>query len=249
MLDNKVSYSRNGNVTEKHQKTAIITGASRGFGAAIAKLLAKTDINLVLIAKSKKRLEKIDDDIKDISGKSATLLPIDLRDEEKYPMLAQAIYERFGKCDILIGNAAVFGGYHPIGHIKIKDWQDVMQVNVTANLHLLQNLTPLLKLSPNGRVVMISSHGATYPMSFACAYSASKAALENMTKCYAQEISNITNIKANIFTPPMMDTDMVRAAHPGGDYANMAQCDDIAPQILPLLADDCAYHGEVIAAK
>lgn len=234
---------------QKDQKLAIITGASRGFGAAIAKLLAKQNVNLVLIAKNQKRLEQIDDDIKNISGQSATLLPMDLRDEEKFPMLAQAIYERFGKCDILIGNAAILGGLHPIGHIKTNDWQDVMQVNVAANLHLLQNLTPLLKLSNHGRVVMVSSHAAQSPMSFACAYSASKAALENMVTCYAQEIANITHIKANIFRPPVMDTDMVRTAYPGGDYAQYASCDDIAPQILPLLADDCQQQGDIIRAK
>ena len=232
--------------TNYKDKVILITGASRGFGAALAKSLAAKNAQLILTARNQAALEEIDDDIFSISHQHATLLPLNLCHHEQFPALSQAIYDRFGKLDCFIGNAAIFGGYHPIGHIKHHHWQKLVDTNITANLHLLQNLTPLLKQSKYGRVVMLSSQLTDNPPAFASCFHATKAALEAIVKSYAKEIDNITNIKANIYRPNKMQTASFLSSHPGVDTNNIATADMMVDGIYPLLADDCSYNGDII---
>ena len=128
-------------------RIALITGASRGIGRAVALRFAKEGAKLILVARNKAALEEVDDEIKEITGSSATLVPLNMTDYDGVDKLGGAIHERFGKLDILIGNAAILGPLSPMGHIKAKDWGQVMDVNLTANWRLLRSCDPLLRLS------------------------------------------------------------------------------------------------------
>ena len=144
-------------------RIALITGASRGIGRAVALRFAKEGAKLILVARNKAAMEEVDDEIKEITGSSATLVPLNMSDYDGVDKLGGAIHERFGKLDILIGNAAILGTLSPMGHIKAKDWGQVMDINLTANWRLLRSCDPLLRSSDAGRCVFVTSTVGSLP--------------------------------------------------------------------------------------
>lgn len=226
-------------------KTALVTGASRGIGAAAAKLLAGEGAHVILIARTVGGLEAVDDEIKSFGGK-ATLMPLDLFKLGDLDALGPTLYQHFPKLDIFIGNAAMLGTLAPLGHLKPDEWQKVMDLNVTANFRLIRTLDPLLKAAPNGRAVFVTS-GVTQDLkAYWGGYAVSKAALEALAKIYAAECAN-TNVKVNILDPGRVRTAMRAQAYPGEDPQQRPHPDDIAPYFLKLVGDDCGLNGETLA--
>lgn len=226
-------------------KTALITGASRGIGAAIARLLAREGAHVILVARTIGGLEAVDDAIRAEGGR-ATLMPLDLFKLEALDALGPTLHQHHPHLDMLIGNAAMLGTLAPIGHIKPAEWQKVMDLNVTANFRLIRTLDPLLRAAPAGRAVFVTSGAARNPRAYWGGYAVSKAALEMLVQTYAAECEG-TSVKANIFDPGRVRTAMRAQAYPGEDPQSRPAPEDIAPYVLPLLREECAMNGEILS--
>lgn len=225
-------------------KIALITGGSRGIGAAAAKELARQGAHVILIARTIGGLEAVDDEIKALGGK-ATLMPLDLFKLDELDALGPTLYQHFPKLDIFIGNAAMLGTLAPLGHIKPDEFQRVMDLNVTANYRLVRTLDPLLKASDNGRVVFVTSGITQDYKAYWGEYAVSKAALEALAKVYAAECAN-SNVKVNIIDPGRVRTAMRAQAYPGEDPQKRPHPDEIAPYFLKLVANDCTMNGQTL---
>ena len=215
-------------------RVALITGASRGIGYAISKLIAKKGAHVIAVARTVGGLEELDDEIK-ASGGTCTLVPLDLRDFDAIDQLGASIYDRWKKLDLLVGNAGVLGKLSPIGHIEPKTFDEVIAINLTANWRLIRSLDPLLRKSKSARGVFISSSAAKNCKPYWSAYSASKAALEAIVRTYATEIENISNVKINLVDPGPIRTAMRAKAMPGEDPVTLTTPNELAEKILPLL--------------
>src|SRR5215475_8374902 len=167
-------------------RIALVTGASRGIGAAIALELAHAGAHVVAVGRTVGGLEDLDDRIR-AAGSSATLVPLDVKDSEGIARLALALNERYRRLDVLVGNAGILGPLSPLGHVSPKEWDDVIAVNVTANWRLIRSMDPLLRLSDAGRAVFISSGAASLGLAYWGPFSVSKAALEVLGRTYAAE--------------------------------------------------------------
>jgi NAD(P)-dependent dehydrogenase (short-subunit alcohol dehydrogenase family) len=223
---------------------ALITGASRGIGKACALKLAAQGAHCILVATTTGGLEEVDDEINALGG-SATLVPMDVTDYPAIDRLGASLFERYGKLDILVGNAGILGKLSPVGHIDPKDWDKVLAVNLTANWRLLRSMDPLLRQSHGGRVVMVTSSVAAKPRAYWSIYAVSKAGLENLTLMYGEEVLK-TNIKVNLLDPGGTATRMRAEAFPGEDQATLKTPDDVAETILELCLPECTHHGELI---
>jgi len=228
-------------------RLALVTGASRGIGAAIAKALAAEGAHVVLTARTVGGLEEVDDAIRGAGGK-ATLAPVDLTDGDKIDVLGASIFQRFGKLDILIGNAGMLGGLSPLPHVDPKAWERAFKLNVHANFRLIRSFDPLLRASDAGRAVFVTSGAARRVTPYWGVYSATKLALEQLVLTYAAEVAN-TNLKVNLFSPGATASRMRAEAMPGEDPASLPQPDDVAPKILPLLSPACTAHGQTLTAR
>jgi NAD(P)-dependent dehydrogenase (short-subunit alcohol dehydrogenase family) len=228
-------------------KIALITGASRGIGAAVAKRFATEGAHVILVARTQAGLEEVDDKIRDAGGK-ATLFVSDLTDYEKTDQMGAALFERFGRLDVLVGNAGILGDLCPIGHIDPQAWDQVMAVNTTANWRLLRSCDPLLRQSDAGRAIFVSSSVGATPKAYWSIYAISKAALEMMVKIYAQENEN-TPIRANLINPGATRTNMRALAMPGEDPETLKTPDDVTDYFVDLAVSDCTHNGETITAK
>lgn len=205
--------------TRLQGRIALVTGASRGIGAATAIAYAREGAHLILIARNTGGLEEVDDQIQALGG-SATLAPMDLAVEGGIEDLSRQIYERWGRLDILVGNAGILGDLTPVGHIDPKIWQEALAVNVTANWRLLRSMDPLLRQSDAGRAIFITS-GATRSLPpYWGTYSATKAALEALVCTYAHEIEK-TSVRANLVNPGPTRTRMRAQAFPGEEAENL----------------------------
>ena len=180
-------------------RIALVTGASRGIGHATAIALARAGAHVVAVARTVGGLEELDDAIRKLGG-SATLVPLDVRDSDGIARLAAALDERYGRLDVLIGNAGIGGPSSPLGHVEPKAWDDVMAINVTANWQLIRHLEALLRASDAGRAVFISSGAAHNGRAYRGPYNVSKAALEALARTFANETLS-TNIRVNVFNP------------------------------------------------
>lgn len=225
-------------------RIALITGASRGIGAAVARLFASHGAHVILTARTTGGLEETDDAIRDAGG-AATLVPLDLRDFDQIDHMATATAERFNRLDILVGNAAVLGVLGPTGDMMPEVWQEVMDVNVTANWRLIRSFDPLLRKSDAGRAIFVTSGVTSCVFPYWSAYAASKASLEILARTYAGEVQK-TSIHVNLLDPGIVATAMRVVAFPGEDAATLAQPDDIAPAFLELALASCRKHGEII---
>ena len=224
-------------------KIALITGASRGLGRAIALALAAEGAHIIATARTVGGLEELDDEIKKL-GASATLVPMDITDSAGIDRLGAAIFERWKKLDILVGNAGVLGKLTPLPHLDPKVWDDVMAVNVTANYRLLRSMDPLLRLSEAGRAVFVTSGVAHSTPAYWGAYSISKAALEAMVKTYAAEMAT-TKMRANLFSPCATRTKMRAQAMPGEDASKLPSAEDVAAQVVQMCGAAFVDNGAV----
>ena len=220
-------------------RVALVTGASRGIGRAVALELARAGAHVVALARTQGALEELDDDIRALGGE-ATLVPCDLADFESIDRLGAAIFERWGRLDVLVGNAGILGPISPLAHVDPKDWNKVLAVNVTANWRLLRSFDLPLRASAAGRVVFVTSGAAhrARMKPYWGPYAISKAALEAMARTYAAETENITNIKVMLANPGPLRTRMRALAMPGEDPATLAPPDGFAKKILALCAPD-----------
>ena len=229
-------------------RIAVVTGASRGIGAAVAKRFAAEGAQLVLIARTVGGLEELDDEIRAAGGLQPILVPHDLRDFDGLDRLGASLNERFGKLDILVGNAGILGPLTPVGHIPPEAWQEVMDINVTANYRLIRSLDPLLRLSDAGRAVFVTSGAASGRMAYWGPYAISKAALEALVRSYAAEITK-TTVRANLLSPGPIRTGMRAAAFPGEDPMSLRTPEEICDLFLDLASPACQRNGEVVEAR
>jgi NAD(P)-dependent dehydrogenase (short-subunit alcohol dehydrogenase family) len=229
---------------ELENRIAVVTGASRGIGKSTALALARQGAHVIAIARTQGGLEELDDEIKALGG-SATLVPADVKDFPALDRLGAAIHERWGRLDILIGNAGVLGKLSPLGHIEPKSWDEVMAINVTANWRLIRSLDPLLKRSEDGRAIFVTSGAAQKAFAYWGTYSISKAALEALVKTYAAEVAT-TKVTANMFSPGPTRTRMRALAMPGEDPLTLPTPDEVAEQLaqmcLPSFKDNGATY-------
>ena len=227
------------------KKVALITGASKGIGAALATGFADAGYHVVLLARDQSALEAIDDRISK-SGGSATLIPFDLKKLDELEALGPLIDQKFGRLDVLISNAGLLGGLTPVSHSKMKDWQDNMTVNVLANVQLIRTLDPLLRASPTGKAIFMTTGKAKNPTAYWGSYSASKAALDNLVSVYATEVAN-SNLGVHLVRPGVVQTDMLNLAYPGG-YQNgpVKQPEDLVKPFLNICAGAKDSHPTYI---
>jgi NAD(P)-dependent dehydrogenase (short-subunit alcohol dehydrogenase family) len=224
-------------------RVALLTGASRGIGAALSLQLAQAGAHVVAVARTVGGLEELDDKIK-AAGGSATLVPLDVRDFDGIARLALVLNERFARLDVLVGNAGVIGPLSPLGHIEPKDWDNVFAVNVTANWQLIRTMDPLLQRAPAGRAVFMTSAVAHMGRAYWGPYAASKAALEEIVRAYAAECAT-TPVRTNLFAPGPTRTRMYLGAFPGADPATLPMPEQVAPAIMPLCLPECTESGRI----
>jgi NAD(P)-dependent dehydrogenase (short-subunit alcohol dehydrogenase family) len=223
------------------ERVALVTGASRGIGRAVAVQLAREGWRVVCVARAQKALEELDDRIRGHGGE-ATLVPLDLRDGNAIDHLGAAIYERFGKLDALAACAGTLGSLTPAQQITPAVMDETMAVNFTANYRLIRALHPLLRVSDAGRAVFVTSGASRNLHAYWGPYAASKAALDALIGCYAQEL-NITPIRANLFNPGPTRTAMRAKAFPGEDPMTLPTPEEVAPHIVAMLQPDYTENG------
>jgi NAD(P)-dependent dehydrogenase (short-subunit alcohol dehydrogenase family) len=222
---------------------AVVTGASRGIGYTTALELAKAGAHIIAVARTSGGLEELDDEIKKLGG-SATLVPMDIKDYAAIDRLGAAIYERWGKLDILVGNAGILGPLSPLGHVEPKAFDDVIAINLTANWRLIRSLDPLLLASDAGRAIFVSSGAAHKTLAYWGPYSVSKAALQALVMTYAAEKLN-TNVRVSLVNPGPLRTKMRAEAMPGEDPMSLKTPEDLAPHIVRLASPFSTDHGVI----
>ena len=217
-------------------RIAVITGASRGIGRAVALGMAAEGAHVILIARTVGGLEEVDDEIRKVGGK-ATLAPFDLTD---LPAI-----DRLGKLDILVGNAGLLGTLTPLSHLEPKDWDKTLAVNVTANWRMIRSFEPLLKRSDAGRAIFVTSGAAQKCKPYWGSYSITKAALDAMMKTWAAEVEK-TPIRVNSVSPGPTRTAMRKKAMPGEDPTTLTKPADLVPLFIELALPSCTRHGEIV---
>ncbi len=234
--------------TSFKDRLALITGASRGIGRAVALELARQGAHLIITARTSGALEELDDEIRTFGAK-ATLLTLDLSDGAKIDQLGPTLYQRWGKLDILIGNAGILGPLSPLNHVTEDAWNAVLDINLTANWRLIRALDPLLKRSDAGRAVFTTSSGAaSAKRAYWGPYGVSKAGLETLVKTYALEVQS-TPVRANLVYPGAIRTEMRAKAFPGEDPKTLPTPEDIAPLFLELASPECKLNGCVVSFR
>lgn len=225
-------------------RVALVTGASRGIGAAIAIELAKRGVHVVITARTQGGLEEVDDAIRGAGG-TATLLPLDLRDEAALDTLGPSLFERFRRLDVLVSNAAVLGRLTPAAHILPRDWADVVAVNLAAAWRLIRGCGPLLALAPAGRAVFVTDAVARHPTAYWGAYGATKAGMEHLALAWAAE-TRTSNVRVNLFDPGIVGTRLRAEAMPGEPREGLASPESVAGAIADLCGEAEIRHGETV---
>lgn len=225
-------------------RIALVTGASRGIGRAVALAYAREGAHIIAVARTAGALEELDDEIREIGG-NATLIQLNLNHGKKVDALGPSLYERWGKLDILVGNAGILGPLSPLGHVSERDWEQVLTINVTANWRLIRTLDPLLRKSDAGRAIFVSSGAAQKCRPYWGPYSVSKAALEALVKTYAGEVEN-SPVRANLLNPGPVATGMRAKAMPGEDPETLPKPEDLAELFIELALPACTQNGAVV---
>lgn len=225
-------------------RIAVITGASRGIGRAVALGMAAEGAHVILVARTVGGLEEVDDEIRKVGGK-ATLVPFDLTDLPAIDRLGATIFERWGKLDILVGNAGSLGTLTPLSHLEPKDWDKTLAINVTANYRMIRSFEPLLKRSDAGRAIFVTSGAAQKCKPYWGSYSITKAALDAMMKTWAAEVEK-SAIRVNSVSPGPTRTAMRKKAMPGEDPTTLTKPADLVPLFIELAMPDCTRHGEIV---
>ena len=225
-------------------KLALVTGASRGIGRAVAVALAAEGAHVVLLARTQGALEKLYDEITKAGGE-ATGVPMDLTDLQAIDRLGAQLAERWGRLDILVGNAGVLGPLTPVSHVAPDEFVKTMSVNVTANARLIRALHPLLMQSSAPRAVFVTSGAAHKAKPFWGPYAVSKAALNALVQVWANEHAN-ENLRANLLSPGPVRTAMRAKAMPGEDPTTLPEPAALVPLFLELLSEAETRTGEII---
>lgn len=227
-------------------RVALVTGASRGIGRAVALALAEAGAHVVAMARTQGGLEELDDAIK-AKGGAATLVPCNIKDFAAFDRLKEALFQRWGKLDILVANAGILGPLTPLAQVEAKAWDDVMAINVTANVRLLGALDLLLRKSDAGRVVMLTS-GAAHRAEmkpYWGPYAISKGAVDSIVRTYAAETQNVSAIRAMLVNPGPMRTKMRAQAMPGEDPMTLKTPEELAPKIVELCLPSWTETGKL----
>ena len=228
-------------------RVALVTGASRGIGKAAAIGLATAGAHVVCLARTVGGLEATDDEIKKTGG-SATLVPLNIREFEALDRLGRTIFERWGRLDAFFANAGALGVLTPLAHLDPKVFQELIEVNVTANWRLIRSLDPLLRQSDAGRALFVTSGAARHHTAFWGGYGMAKAALESLALTYAAECAT-TKIKVNLLSPGAVRTGMRAKAMPGEDPLTLPPPEALAPLIVECLSPSFAKNGELVVFK
>lgn len=225
------------------QRIILVTGASKGIGRAAAIELAKAGNHVIAVARSEKALTALDDEILAATNRNATLIPMDLRDMAAIDRLAGALLERFGRLDGLLGNAGVLGTLGPLETISPAAFTETLEINFTANWRLIRATHPLLRMSEAGRALFVTTGIVPRPRAFWGVYGASKAALETMIACYADEIEK-TPIRVNLFDPGAVRTEMRFKAMPGEDPLTLPTPQEVAATLPQYFEPEFTQHGQ-----
>jgi len=232
-----------------HNRIALVTGATRGIGQAAALGLARAGAHVIAIGRTQGGLEALDDQIFAETGAHATLVPFDLRQPEGLDVLGATIHERWGKLDVLVHAAAVLGGITPTGHIDPKRWDETLTVNLTASWRLIRAMEPLLKASDAGRAIFLTTGRVVRPKAFWGAYAATKAGMEALVRCWADEVEH-TPVRAVLLDPNTMRTRMRAEAYPGEDPLTVPEPAEIAPLVVQLAQADLGQpHTPVVFSE
>jgi NAD(P)-dependent dehydrogenase (short-subunit alcohol dehydrogenase family) len=229
-------------------RIALVTGATRGIGEAVALGLAQAGAHVVAVGRTQGALEALDDAILTATGEHATLVPLDLREPDGLDQLGAALYERYGKLDVLVGAAGVLGALTPVGHLDPKGWDMIMATNLTANWRLIRSMDPLLRRAEAGRAIFLTSSLARTHRAFWGGYAASKAGLEAVVGCYDDEMEN-TTVRAVCVDPGAMRTRMRAGAFPGEDPQTVPAPDTLVPLIVDLARPDRVPPKGVVRFK
>jgi len=227
-------------------RVALVTGASRGIGAATARALADAGAHVVMTARTVGGLEAAEEAIH-AAGGQASLAPLDLLDGAGIDRLGAVLFERFGRLDIAVLNAAMLGSLGPIAHADPKEVAEVFALNVLAQQRLIRALDPALRAAPAGRLVAVTSSVATAPRQYWGVYAASKAALETLVDTWAEEVAALSPARAAILNPGATRTAMRARAFPGEDAATLKPPEAVADRIVQLLAQDFANRARATA--
>jgi NAD(P)-dependent dehydrogenase (short-subunit alcohol dehydrogenase family) len=211
----------------------------------VAERFACEGAHLVLAARTVGGLEETDDRVR-AAGGGATLVPLDLRDFIKIDELAAALYQRYGRLDILVGNAAEFGVFSPLGHIDPGTWGEVVDLNLSTNWRLIRAMDPLLRAAPAGRAIFVTSRLARDALPYYGAYAVSKAGLETMVRIYAGEIAR-TNVRANLIDPGIARTRLRARIFPGENPETVPAPESIGDAFLELSVPECTRNGEIVS--
>lgn len=227
-------------------RIALITGASRGIGEAVAKRYASEGMHVIAIARNGADLEALDDSIKATDG-SCTLVQLDLTEFPKIDELAAMIATRFGRLDVLVGNAAVLGEITPMHHSDPNEWHKTIDINLHANFHLIRTMDSLLRASPAGRAIFVTSGVAKRTSPYWGAYTVSKAALESLVLTYASE-NEKTNMRINLLDPGRTRTRMRAQAFPGENPDTLPHPESLADLFVKLASVDMMDTGKRFSA-
>ena len=225
-------------------RIALVTGASRGLGAATAIELARLGAHVVLVARTQGGLEETDDAIR-AAGGAATLLAMDLRDPDQIDLIAPSLFQRFGRLDILVNNAGEIGTLTPVPHIDMREWASMLAINLDAPLRLIRGCAPLLLAAPAGRAVFVTTSMAEHPDAYWGLYAASQAAAQKLALTWAAETVN-TPLRVNLYDPGAIATRIRIRAFPGEDQSRLPQPAAVAPALAALCLPTEARHGEII---
>jgi NAD(P)-dependent dehydrogenase (short-subunit alcohol dehydrogenase family) len=229
------------------KRITLVTGASQGIGRAACLALAEAGHHVIALARSKKALESLDDEIR-AQGGTTTLIPFDLKDAGAFEPLGQAIAEKFGRLDGLLGNAGLLGTLGPLQAGGERQFNEVIDVNLSANWRLIRVLDPLLRRSDSPRAVFVTSGVVPRPRAFWGPYQASKAGLEALVRAWADE-NEQTNLRVNLFDPGATRTDMRADAMPGEDPLTLPAPEAVATHIVPLLAESEIRNNQRIDVR
>lgn len=226
-------------------RVALVTGATRGIGRAVAMAYARAGAQVVLAGRTAGALTEVDDDIRKATGRSATLITLNLKHGDRIDALGPNLYMRFGRLDVLAACAGILGTLTPLGHLQTDTWNDVMEINLNANMRLIRTLGPLLDKSQAGRAIFVTSGAAAAQNAYWGAYAVSKAGLDALVKTYAHEIAG-SNVRANLLSPGPIRTAMRAKAFPGEDETTLKTPEDIAPTFVKLadpalMENGCIY--------
>ncbi|MBX3568151.1 MAG: SDR family NAD(P)-dependent oxidoreductase [Rhizobiaceae bacterium] len=224
-------------------RVALVTGASRGIGYWVAKHLASAGAHVIAVARTVGGLEELDDEIK-AAGGQATLVPLDLADMAGIDRMGGAIHDRWGKLDILVANAAMLGVISPIGHVEAKTFEKVMNINVVSTWRVIRSVDPLLRLSDAGRAVVMTSNAAHSARAFWAPYAASKAAVETLTRSWADETRTMP-LRVNAFDPGRTRTAMRAQAMPGENPDTLPKPDEVAASMMALVDPALTETGKI----